>query len=223
MNDFATARKNMVFSQIAPNQVTDLRVLGAMREVPREIFLPASKQAGAYIDQDIKLAEGSNGAANRYMMEPRVLARLLQAAEIGEDDAVLDVGCGTGYSSAVIGRLAASVISLEVDEGLAQTATNTLSDFGSDNAVVVTGELAGGYAEEAPYDVVVLEGAVEQIPQALFDQLKDGGRLVAVVERQGVGHATVYTRAGDSVAGRGIFDAGIKPLPGFERQKDFVF
>ncbi len=223
MNDFATARKNMVYSQIAPNQVTDLRVLGAMRDVPREIFLPASKQAGAYIDQDIKLAESGKGAANRYMMEPRVLARLLQAAEIKPDDAVLDIGCGTGYSSAVIGRLAASVISLEVNTGLAESATSILSDFGSDNAVVVTGELIDGYAEEAPYDVIVLQGAVELIPDALFDQLKDGGRLVAVLQQQGVGHATVYTRAGDSVSGRAIFDAGINPLPGFERRKDFVF
>lgn len=223
MNDFATARNNMVYSQIAPNQVTDPQVLKAMREVPREIFLPASRQAGAYIDQDVKLAESGHGGADRYMMEPRVLARLLQAAEITPEDAVLDVGCGTGYSSAVIGRLAASVISLEVDDDLAARATDTLSEFGSDNAVVVSGELAKGYAEEAPYDVIVLEGAVGQVPEALFNQLKDGGRLVAVVREKGVGHATVYTSAAGGVSGRAIFDAGIKQLPGFESRPDFVF
>jgi len=223
MTDFATARHNMVYSQIAPNQVTDMRVLKAMREVPRELFLPASKQAGAYIDRDIKLDDAGPGGEGRYMMEPRVLARLLQAAAIGPEDAVLDVGCGTGYSSAVIGQLAASVISLEMEEDLAESANSLLSEHGSDNVVVVTGELAEGYEEEAPYDVIVLEGAVEQVPDALFAQLKDGGRLVAVIRERGVGHATLYSRAGEGVSGRVIFDAGSKRLPGFERKKDFVF
>jgi protein-L-isoaspartate(D-aspartate) O-methyltransferase len=217
MTDLSAARNHMVDSQLRPNRVIDPRIAEAMRELPRERFVPKLMQAIAYIDEDIEIAPG------RFLMEPMVLGRLLQAADIQAGDAVLDVGCATGYSSAVLARLAGVVVALEQDEDLAARASELFTDLGVDNAAVVTGPLTEGYAKQSPYDVIFLGGAVDEVPQALVDQLADGGRLLAVVRRRGQGKAVIVSRE-DGVTGEvEIFDANIPVLPGFERVATFEF
>jgi protein-L-isoaspartate(D-aspartate) O-methyltransferase len=223
MNDFAEARRKMVESQIMTEDVTDYDVLRAMGEVPRERFVPAKLRPLAYIDEDLLLTDGSRDFP-RYLMRPAPFARLLQLAEIGPTEKVLDVGCGTGYSTAVHSRLAARVVGLESDGELAVFANENLAAFGIANAAIVTGLLEAGYASEGPYDVIVLEGAVEFVPEALFAQLANGGRLVGIVGRGRAAPAMIYTRDADGdVGARAAFDAYARPLPGFERPKVFVF
>ena len=217
MTEFAAARESMVLSQIQPDRVSDKRIRDAMGDVPREQFVPADLKAVSYIDEDIEIADG------RYLMEPRVFARLLQAANIGSQDVVLDVGCGSGYSSAVIARLAGTVVALESDRHLRDWATETLERLSVDNAAVVEGDLASGYAGEAPYDAIFVNGAAPEIPQALVDQLADGGRLVLVVESNVVGRGTLVTRRDGQVDSSDLFDAQVPLLAGFERPPAFEF
>ncbi|MCF8469884.1 MAG: protein-L-isoaspartate O-methyltransferase [Parvibaculum sp.] len=220
MTDFAAARLNMVESQVRINSVTDGRVIDALSAVPRERFVPISRQGLAYMDEDIRI---SDNTPPRFLMEPRVFARLVQLAAIGPDDLVLDVGCGTGYSTAVLSRLAGTVVAVECDEDLAARAGATLSDLGVDNAVIVSGPLAEGYAKQAPYDVIFINGMIASVPDALQRQLRDDGRLVAV-EGDGVsGRGRIYVRSGDVFSGRDAFDATIHFLPGFEPTDSFVF
>jgi protein-L-isoaspartate(D-aspartate) O-methyltransferase len=221
--DFSQYRQKMVDGQLRTTDVTSASVLAAMGSVPREAFVDARRRELAYIDEDIEImAENGNGAG-RYIMEPSPFAKLLQLADIRAGDVVLDIGCGTGYSAAVLSRLASSVIALESDASLAERATGILGNLGFDNAVVVHGPLRAGYAAEGPYDVIVLEGAVGEIPPALFDQLRDGGRLVAVEGYGNAGVARLYVKVDGIVTGRRAFNAAIKPLPGFERAPAFVF
>lgn len=220
MTDFAAARLNMVESQVRVNAVTDERVIAAMAAVPRERFVPISRQGLAYMDEDIRI---SDGPAPRFLMEPRVFAKLAQLAEITAEDLVLEIGCGTGYSTAVLARLAGTVVALESDEALAAQAGATLSDLGVDNAVVVAGDLAGGYAKQAPYDVIFINGMVSSVPDALKQQLRENGRLVTVVGDGVSGRARVYIKAGGGFGGRDAFDANIRFLPGFEPLEAFVF
>lgn len=220
MGDFEQSRTRMVDNQLRTNDVTDLRILDAMGLVPRERFVPTAKRAVAYSDLDIAVHEG---AADRYLMKPHVLARLIQLAEIAPGDVVLAVGCTTGYSVAVLSRLAQSVVGVEEDKELVDQASETLMELGIDNGAVVQGELGKGCASEGPYDVILIDGAVEELPDSLTRQLKDGGRLVAVVGTGGGGAATIYTRSGDTVSGRFAFNAAAHVLPGFERPKAFVF
>ncbi len=217
MTDFAAARKQMVDSQLLPNKVTDTAVIEAMSAVPREMFVPKALRGVAYVDEDVPVAPG------RYIIEPMVFARLLQAAAVGKTDAVLDVGCATGYSAAVLARLASVVVAVEEDATLAAEASNTLGGVGAENAAVIRGPLNAGYAAQAPYDVIVLEGAVEEVPATLFEQLGEGGRLVAVIAGRGIGKATLFSRTGGVIGHRELFDAGLPPLPGFAREAGFVF
>lgn len=221
MTDFAAARHNMVESQVRVNGVTDGRVIDAMAAVPRERFVPQSRQSLAYVDEDIAISE--SGGRPRFLMEPRVFAKLVQLAAIGADDLVLDVGCGTGYSTAVLARLAGTVVGLESDSDLAARAAATLADLSVDNAVVVTGALSEGYPKQAPYDVIFLSGAAAIIPESFKAQLKDGGRIVAVVGNGISGRARVFIRSGETLSGRDAFDANIQPLPEFEAVESFVF
>ena len=220
MTDFAAARLNMVESQVRVNAVTDERLIAAMAAVPRERFVPISRQGIAYMDEDIRI---SDGKAPRFLMEPRVFAKLAQLAAITADELVLDIGCGTGYSTAVLSRLAGTVVALESDEDLAAQAGATLSDLGVDNAVVVAGALPDGYAKQAPYDVIFINGMVSSIPETLQSQLRENGRLVAVAGDGVSGRARLYMRAGDAFSGRDAFDANIRFLPGFEPVESFVF
>ncbi|MGI9385071.1 MAG: protein-L-isoaspartate O-methyltransferase family protein [Methyloligellaceae bacterium] len=223
MSDFATARLNMVESQVRPNEVTDRRILQAMSEIPREAFVPPSMRTLAYMDEEIVLHSAGRDAPARHLMAPMPLARLIQLASVEAGDLVLDVGCATGYSTAVLARLAESVVGLECDSGLAETAGKTLMELEADNAAVVTGPLPEGYSEEGPYDAILLNGAVPDVPQSLLDQLKQGGRLVAVLSAGGLGKATLFQNIASMISDRPAFDAGAPALPGFERRATFVF
>ena len=209
MVDYAQARRMMVDGQVRTADVTDLRILAALQEVPRERFAPG-REAIAYLDIDLPVAGG------RALLKPMVFAKLLQAAEIGPGDTVLDVGCATGYSAAVLARLAAHVVALD------ETAEAPML-AGMSNVTVVAGPLPAGYEKAAPYDVIVLEGAAEVVPPKLFGQLKEGGRLLAVVGAMPMGKATIYRMSGGHVSAHELFDASAFALKGFAKPPAFVF
>ncbi len=210
----------MVDAQVRANDVTDLRIVGAMMETPRERFVPASLRGFAYIDDDLLVKEGR---PSRYLMEPMVLAKLLQAADVGPQDLVLDVGAGTGYSTAILSRLAGQVVALEEDAELAAQGAAVIVDLGLLNAAFVQGPLTAGWSREGPYDVILLNGSVDSVPPALLAQLKPGGRLVAVVGTGRAGRATVFSNTEGGIGSRIVFDAGVPLLPGFEPKPAFVF
>ena len=220
MTDFEAARIHMVDCQIRTTDVTSHPVLSAFLTVPREAFLPESVKALAYVDEDMPI---TTGADPRYIMEPSPLAKLVQLADVKKTDVVLEVGAGEGYAAAILSLLAGSVVALESDEALAASATQALSSLGYDNVAVVTGPLEAGYASEAPYDLIFLNGAVEEVPQALLGQLRDGGRLVAVTGNGHSARATVISREGANYSTVRYFNAAIKVLPGFRKAAEFVF
>jgi protein-L-isoaspartate(D-aspartate) O-methyltransferase len=215
MTDFAAARRHMVDGQVRTTDVTDLRVISAMLEVPRERFMPQASAALAYLDLDVPVG------GSRRLLRPMVLAKLLQTAELEATDRVLDVGCGTGYTTAVLARIVSQVVALEQDAGLAKAARDSLSS--QPNVDVVSGALADGWAQGAPYDVVVLEGATETAPHVLCQQLKNGGRLVCVLGSGPGSKAMLYTRSDGEAAGRPVFDASATLLPGFAKTPVFQF
>jgi len=218
MTAYSAARLNMVESQVRPNRVTDPRVVGAMLELPRERFVPEPLRGIAYVDEDVPLGSG------RFLMEPMVLARLVQAARIVTGETVLEVGSGTGYGAAVMSQMAGRVVALESDTNLARQAQTTLGALGIANVQVVTGPLEQGHAAAAPYDAIVFAGAVAQVPPRVIDQLAEGGRLVAVVAVPGEpGRATLVTRVAGAFSRRILFDAGSRLLPGFEFEPGFAF
>ncbi|HMN87268.1 MAG TPA: protein-L-isoaspartate O-methyltransferase [Bauldia sp.] len=223
MIDFASARTKMVDSQLRTEDVTDHDVLRVMGEVPREMFVPARLRPLAYLDDDLPLTEAAAGAPARTLIRAAPLARMIQAAGVGREDIVLDVGCATGYSSAVLARLAGSVVALESDSRLAAEATETLMKLGIDNVAVVGGPLAAGYPSEGPYDLIFVGGSVEAVPAELLGQLKQGGRLVAVVGTGRAAVATLFTHSEGDTGSRPLFNAYLPPLPGFARPKAFVF
>lgn len=221
-SDFAELRRKMVDGQLRTTDVTSLPLLDAFLSVPRETFVPARRKELAYIDEDVEITPPGS-AARRFVMEPSPLARLIQLAAPARDDVVLDVGAGTGYAAAILSRLAGSVIALESDAELAEAATSTLADLGYDNVAVVQGDLTQGHASEAPYDVIFVGGAVSSLPDSLFDQLRDGGRLVAVEGYGNAGVARLYVKSGAAVSSRRGFNAAVRPLPGFEAEPAFEF
>lgn len=215
MADAALQRKNMVESQVRPSDVTDRRIIRAMSDVPRHLFVPEAARSLAYMDEPVRLSAG------RFLMAPRTFAKLVQLAEIDATGVVLDIGAATGYSSAVLGRIASAVVALEEDAELAAEATRAIESQGIENVALVKGPLAAGYAAEGPYDAIILEGAIEVVPPALLDQLKDGGRLVAVMAEHAVPKAFVWRRSGKAVDAAAVFDADAPVLPGFARAKEF--
>ncbi|TPL78854.1 protein-L-isoaspartate O-methyltransferase [Mesorhizobium sp. B2-3-13] len=219
--DFSELRVKMVDGQVRTTDVTSAPLLDAMLSVPREVFVGDRQRDLAYIDEDIRITGSADGP--RYLMEASPLAKLMQLAEISVTDSALDVGCGTGYASAILSRLARFVVALESDSALAQTAASTLSGLGCGNVTVVQGALAQGHAAKAPYDVIFLGGSVGKVPASLLDQLAEGGRLVAVEGQGNSGVARLFVKAGGVVTGRRAFNAAIKPLPGFEREHAFEF
>jgi len=216
--DFETARTKMVDNQIRTTDVTRHDILRAFLQVPREEFVPASRKPLAYIDEDLPIGNG------RYIMEASPFAKLLQLAAVTADDVVLDVGCGSGYSSAILSHLAGSVVALEEDAELAAAAGDNLARLDYVTCVVVEGKLEEGYPSEAPYDVIFFEGAVERLPDTFFEQLRDGGRLVVV---EGVGNAAAaklyFKDENGIVSDRFGFNCSVKPLPGFDKAREFAF
>ncbi|WP_096702122.1 protein-L-isoaspartate O-methyltransferase [Magnetospirillum sp. 15-1] len=217
--DYAGARFNMVENQIRTNKVHDLQVSGAISSTPREAFLPKAMRGFAYVDEDVSIGGG------RFLIEPLVLARLLQAAGVRSTDVALVIGDATGWASAVLAKLVSTVVVLESDTDLAGRATQALSDQGIDNVAYVTGDMAAGYSAQAPYDVIVYAGAVGEIPAGLCRQLSDGGRLVAVVDSgtKGAGKVVQVVRVGDTFGRRPLFDASTPYLPGMAPKPGFVF
>lgn len=217
MTESTIALSNMVDCQLRPNEVNDERVIAAVKSVPREVFVPKAKRSIAYVDEDICVGEG------RFLMEPRVFGRMLAAADICETDIVLDVGCATGYSAAVLAGLADAVVAVEENEKLAAQAEKNLSQLEIMNAAVVTCSMCDGVAKQGPFDVIFIEGAVEDIPAKLLSQLKDSGRLVCVKVEGGVGRAHIMRKQGDEISVQNLFDADVMALPGFEKPQAFVF
>jgi protein-L-isoaspartate(D-aspartate) O-methyltransferase len=215
MSDFTAARRHMVDGQVRTTDVTDLRVISAMLEVPRERFMPPASASLAYLDLDVPVG------GSRRLLRPMVLAKLIQAADLESTDRVLDVGCATGYSAGVLARIVDHVVALEQDAGLAKAAKEAL--LSQPNVDVVNGPLAEGWSQGAPYDVVVLEGATEAVPQALCQQIKNGGRLVCVLGSGPGSTAMLYRRSGGEVGGRPVFDASAALLPGFAKTPVFAF
>jgi protein-L-isoaspartate(D-aspartate) O-methyltransferase len=216
--DHASARFRMVENQLRTNQVVDTHLLAAMARLPREAFVPEALAGVAYTDEDLAIGHG------RYLLEPLVLARLVQAIKVGRGDRVLDVACGVGYGAAVLADMAAEVVAVESDPALAARAEEVLGDLGLATVSVISGPLPEGHADRAPYDVIVVEGGVSSVPQTLLDQLAEGGRLAAVIlPSAGMGKGTVFLRTHGSLSSRVAFDAATPPLPGFAPEKRFAF
>ena len=221
MSVFSTARQNMVDGQVRPSDVTDIRILDAMLAVPREAFVPPDQRALAYLDLDLDVSEGAS--AKRFLIKPVVTAKMLQAAEIREADSVLVVGCATGYTAAVVARLAAKVTATESDPSLAAKARDALAGLGLANVTVRAAAAAEGDPDNAPYDVIVLNGATAIVPDRLYGQLREGGRLVGVFAMTQPPRATIVTRTHGEFGSRALFDAAVPALPGLERVPAFVF
>ena len=223
MVDFRTARRAMVDGQVRTNDVTHLGLIAAMLEIPREAFVPEGRAALAYLDRDVMIADATATEPARYLMKPVVLARLIQAADPAPQDRVLVLGAGSGYAAAVMSRLVAAVVALEQSGPLVQQARSILSSLGSSNVTVVQGPLAGGAPASGPYDVILIDGGVETVPQALCGQLSSRGRLVAVVGPGPIGKATLFQSVNGKLRGRVLFDANAPVLPGFSAAPAFVF
>ncbi len=217
MTDYARARYNMVEGQLRPNRVTDPLLTDAMGSIPRELFVPLARRPVSYVDEDLAIG------GDRFLMEPRVFGRLVEAAGIAAGDVVLDVGCATGYSTAVLCQLADTVVATDPDAALVAQASATLNQLEIGNGVVFRAEVGDGFPDQAPYDVIVVNGAVAKVPPALLSQLADQGRLVVVVrEDERIGHAALYQHLSGTVSHRILFDAGIPYLPGMAPVSQFV-
>jgi protein-L-isoaspartate(D-aspartate) O-methyltransferase len=217
MTDYVQQRLTMVDAQVRTNDVTDPRIHEAMRRVPRERFVPASKQGLAYADAVLEVAHG------RFLLDPRTFSKLLALADVRETDTVLDVACATGYSTAILARLAKSVVGLEQDVDLVRVASEAVPSSGATNASVVQGTLAEGFKSRAPYDVIFVNGAIEEAPHTLLAQLANGGRLVAVLRSGAQGHAELFVKQNGRVGSRADFDATVPLLAGFKKTVGFVF
>ncbi len=214
MQDFAAQRFHMVESQVRPSDVTDIRILAAMRDVPRERFVPGAKRALAYMDACVEVARG------RFLIDPRSFGKMLQLAQVGETDSVLDIGCATGYSTAVISLLAASVTGLEQDAELVRAASEVLA--GNRKVQIVQGRLSDGLPQRAPFDVIFVNGAVETVPEKLLAQLSEEGRLVCGLREGAAGYGRIYIKHDGAIGARDTFDAVLPILPGFAKSPSFV-
>ena len=218
MADFKALRQTMVDTQLRTNKVTDANVLAAMGEIPREMFVPEDRSSLAYIDEDIHIGK------SRCMAEPMILARMIQAAEIGPEDVVLDVACGSGYSSAILGRIARAVVAVESDTELAGAASARLTKLGMDNVVVEIGPINAGWSDQAPYDVIMVNGSCGEMSEAILSQLAEGGRLCGILRGPGgTGMAKLFVKSGGVVSNRGLFDANVPILPEFDLEEGFSF
>jgi protein-L-isoaspartate(D-aspartate) O-methyltransferase len=215
MADFSARRVMMVDTQVRPSDVTKFPIIAAMLRTPREVYVPGALREAAYIGENVVLG------ANRVVLEARTLAKLLDALDIQPTEMALDIGCGLGYSTAVIAQLADAVMAVEEDEAFATEAQRTLSAEGVDNAAVIHGPLAAGSAKHGPYDAIVLQGAVEAVPQAILDQLKDGGRIGCLFMTGALGEARIGHKANGRMTWRSVFNASAPVLPGFAAARTF--
>jgi protein-L-isoaspartate(D-aspartate) O-methyltransferase len=221
MAGLSTARQKMVDGQVRPSDVTDIRIIDAMLAVPREAFVPESLRSLAYLDLDLDVSEG--GSVKRFLIKPAVTAKILQAADLKEDDEVLVVGCASGYLAALVARLARRVTATESEPTVASKAKAICTELGFRNLVVKTAPLAEGDSVNAPFDVILLNGATEIVPEGLYAQLKEGGRLVGAFAATRPQRVTIVTRSRGDFGSRSLFDTAIPLLPGFERPPAFVF
>ena len=220
MSDFSTARLRMVDGQIRPSDVTDLRIIDAMLAIPREVFVPNAQRPVAYLDNEIDVG---GTTAKRCLLKPVVLAKMLQAAAVSETDRVLVVGCATGYSAAVVSRIAGQVFATEPDAALAGEARTTLAKLGAANVTVTVAEPVAGDPAHGPYDVIMLDGATEIVPERLYEQLKMGGRLLGVYAQTRPARAMMITRSPADYGNRVLFDASASILPGLGAVPAFSF
>ena len=216
MTDYKMRRKIMVDTQIRPSDVTKFPIIDAFLSVPREKFVPDGKREAAYIGENFEIGQ------SRIILEPRTLAKLLDALDIHNDELVLDIGSGLGYSSAIISLIGEVVIAVEDDSSLASEAEEILSEIGVDNVVVQIGKLEDGAPEHGPYDVIILQGGVGEIPGSILNQLKNGGRIGAIFIEEGLGTAKIGFKLNEKITWRNSFNAAAPILPGFSKQKDFV-
>lgn len=217
MTDFAARRTMMVDTQVRPSDVTKFPIIDAMLAVPRELFVPREQAEAAYISENVPIAPG------RVVLEPRTLGKLLDALNIEGDELVLDIGAGYGYSSALVARMAEAVIAVEEDETLASEAQTILSEQGADNVVLHTGPLTEGAAQHGPYDAILIQGGVEQVPDSLLDQLKDGGRIGCVFMEGALGVVRIGYKIDGDITWRFAFNASAPVLPGFAKAAAFTF
>jgi protein-L-isoaspartate(D-aspartate) O-methyltransferase len=222
MFDFAAARAFMVEGQIRTSDITETRLVNSMFELPRERFVPDSWRTLAYADREIPAAE-SGSSVERFLPSPMALGRIILMADLRPEDYVLHIGCTTGYGTAIMARLANSIVALEEDEALAKAASDNLAALDIGNVAVVTGPLAKGYPSEGPYDAIVIEGALEVLPDSLSKQLKDDGRLVAIVGAGRTGRGTLFRKTAKGLSGFPVFDAAAPLLPGFAKAPAFTF
>lgn len=215
MPDYALRRQMMVDTQVRPSDVTKFPIIDAMLSVPREVFVPVSAREAAYAGEHIPLAEG------RVVLDPRILAKMLDALEFQGDELVLDIGGGLGYSAALMSRMAQAVVLLEENIDLAEEAQTQLSEIGADNVVVQQGELAHGDTEHGPYDVIILQGGVEELPEAIAEQLKEDGRIACLFMEGALGAVRIGRKIDGKISWRFSFNAGAPVLPGFARQEEF--
>lgn len=216
MTDFSTRRRIMVDTQIRPSDVTRFPIIDAMLAVPRDLFVPDALREAAYAGNNLDLGRG------RVLLEPRTLAKMLDALNVTEDELVLDIGCCYGYSSAVVARMAQAVVAVEHDETMAGEAQTLLSEVGADNAIVHVGPLAEGAAEHGPYDVILIQGGVEDLPETILAQLKDGGRICCMFMDGALGAVRIGYKSDGTLSWRFEFNAGAPVLAGFERQRAFA-
>lgn len=217
MTNFAQRRVTMVDTQVRPSDVTSFPIIDAMLEVPRELFVPQAKREMAYVGENVDLGDG------RVMLDPRTLGKMLEVLDIARGELVLDIATGLGYSAAVAARLAEAVVAIEDDEARVADAEAALGEAGIDNAAVVLSPLAEGAPKHGPYDVIMLQGAIEEMPPAITDQLKDGGRIAAIFSERGLGVCRLGHKLHGHVTWRAEFNASAPVLPGYERERAFQF
>lgn len=216
MTDYAQRRTMMVDTQVRPSDVTKFPIIDAMLQVPREAFVPRPMREAAYMGENLELGAG------RVMLEPRTLAKMLDALDIRGDDLVLDVGSALGYSAAVMALMAEAVVALEEDEAMSAEAEDLLREHGADNVIVHTAALAGGAPEHGPYDVIAIEGAVQHLPHVITDQLKDGGRIACLFMEGALGVVRIGYKSNGKITWRFAFNAAAPVLPGFEKHAAFI-
>jgi len=221
MSGFSTARQKMVDCQVRPSDVTDIRIIDAMLDVPREAFVPQNQRPLAYLDLDLDVSDGAS--TKRFLIKSAVTARMLQAAEIKDTDRVLVVGCATGYTAALVAKFVGQVTAIESEPALVAKANSALAELGFGNVTVRTAAAAEGDPAAAPYDIIILNGATEIVPEGLYRQLREGGRLVGVFAMTQPPRATIVTHSHEDFGNRPLFDATAPVLPGLERLPEFVF